>query len=101
MKNLFNTLGLARDGEQSEVIIDSESVKLERLVSFGHPTPEGFWYDQQQTEWVALIKGEAELAYADGRTVKMKAGDHLTIAPHVVHRVSSVSDDAVWLALFI
>ena len=101
MKNLFDTQGLSSHEEQFEDILSNSHLKLERIVSFGHPTPIGEWYDQEETEWVALLKGMATLLYKDGSIVEMKEGDALMIPPHVQHRVERVSEDAVWLALFI
>lgn len=101
IRNLFAADGLDRDAEQTEVLLARGAITLERLVSFAHPTPAGEWYDQSQTEWVALIRGVAVLVYDDGGRVELSAGDHLTIPPRVRHRVESVSEDAVWLALFL
>ncbi len=101
MGNLFDIKGLSADAEQFEELLSNTHIKLERIVSFGHPTPQGEWYDQDETEWVALIKGSATLVYKDGLTTEMKAGDTLLIPPHLQHRVESVSEDAVWLGLFI
>ena len=101
MKNLFDISGLSADEEQFENVLENNHLKLERIVSFGHPTPNGEWYNQEETEWVTLLKGNATLLYKDGATVEMSEGDTLMIPSHVQHRVESVSEDAIWLALFI
>jgi cupin 2 domain-containing protein len=73
--------------------------KLERIVSFGQASPEEFWYDQAHTEWVLLLQGSATLEFAEEPPVHLKPGDHLILPAHKRHRVSAVSEDAIWLAL--
>ena len=72
--------------------------RLERILSFGQVTPEGEWYDQAWSEWVAVIRGMAILAYEEGPPVTLRAGDHLVIPPNKRHRVTFTSDDCFWLA---
>lgn len=36
-------------------------VRVERIVSQGHVTPPGQWYDQDWDEWVSLLSGAARL----------------------------------------
>jgi len=81
------------------MLAETESVRIECIVSNGQSSPEGFWYDQTENEWVLLLKGAASLKYADGSVAAMKPGDHLRIPAHTRHRVESVSEDAVWLAV--
>ncbi len=99
--NLYDISALANDKEHFEEILKDGTVLIERITSFGHPTPKGEWYDQEQREWVALIEGTATLLFKDGATVEMAKGDHIIIEPHQVHRVEEVSSDAIWLAIFI
>ena len=99
--NIYDTKALTGDKEHFEEILNDGTVKIERIISFGHPTPKGEWYDQEQREWVALIEGTATLLFKDGTTVELTKGDHIIIEPHQVHRVENVSDDAIWLAVFI
>lgn len=93
------------DEEFLEVLEDLENLsglRVERIVSEGHASPEGFWYDQGDPEWVALIQGAAELEFEDGRRRPLKAGDWLTIPAHERHRVAYTSSDppCVWIAVF-
>ncbi|MDF1756006.1 MAG: cupin domain-containing protein [Verrucomicrobiales bacterium] len=46
-----------------------------------------------------MIQGKAVLEFDDGESLPLTAGDALTIPAHLRHRVASVSQDAVWLAL--
>ncbi|MGH8427200.1 MAG: cupin domain-containing protein [Gammaproteobacteria bacterium] len=78
-------------------------VKIERIVSKGQRSEPGFWYDQEQNEWVVLIRGEAELRFEDGnRSVRLTAGMHVNIPAHTRHRVEWTKQDEVtiWLAVF-
>ena len=76
-------------------------VRIERIVSHGQASPEDFWYDQAQAEWVMVVQGAARLAFADGE-VALAAGDWLTIPAHCRHRVAwtAPDQDTVWLAVF-
>ena len=87
MKNLFDTQDLSINQEQFEDILSNSHLKLESIVSFGHPTPQGEWYDQDEPEWVPLLKGTATLLSKDGSKVEMGDGYALPITPPVQRRV--------------
>jgi cupin 2 domain-containing protein len=75
-------------------------VRVERIVSRGHASPPGFWYDQPQAEWVLLLQGEAELAFEDEPAPRrLKAGNFVDITPHRRHRVVSTATLTLWLAV--
>ncbi len=46
---------------------------IERIVSQGHRSPDGFWYDQKENEFVVLIAGAARLAF-EGPAEVMEMG---------------------------
>ncbi len=83
------------------VLAECGPVRIERIVSDGHASPEGFWYDQPENEWVLLLSGSATLDIA-GESVALKPGDHLLIPAHQRHRVeaTAVGEITVWLAVF-
>ncbi len=85
--------------EEFHSLLEGKSFRLEQIVSHGECSPPGFWYDQEQEEWVTLLRGEATLAYDDGTQQSLQSGDAVLIPAHRRHRVESVSCDAVWLAL--
>jgi cupin 2 domain-containing protein len=85
--------------EEFRQLLQGKSFRLEHIVSHGECSPPGFWYDQEEEEWVALLRGEATLAYDDETTQSLLPGDAVLIPAHRRHRVASVSPDAVWLAL--
>lgn len=52
MKNLLEDIPAATAEEQVKELLRLPHVRVERIVSQGHCSPEGFWYDQAETEWV-------------------------------------------------
>ena len=102
MASLFDNIPVDLPDELFETICFSSNVKIERIVSKGHCSPEGFWYDQKQNEFVVVIQGSACLKFA-GRdeTVSLTAGDYVNIASHVKHRVewTDSSCETIWLAV--
>jgi cupin 2 domain-containing protein len=83
-----------------EILLITETIRLERIISKGHATLRGEWYDQLQDEWVALLQGEARLAFDDGVLQTMHAGDWAFISAHRRHRVefTSIDPPCIWLA---
>ena len=88
--------------ETFDQLLKGKQFRLERIVSGGQSTPEEQWYDQDQDEWVLLLKGEARLQFKnDNSEMILKPGDHVSIPAHCLHRVNqtSVTESTVWLAL--
>jgi cupin 2 domain-containing protein len=100
-QSLFSDLGCSGTEETFTTLFEKAGVKIERIDSHGQASPEGFWYDQPQDEWVLLVKGDADLEIADQPPLTLKAGDHVLILGHVRHRVASTSADALWLAVHV
>ena len=102
--NLFADLPADLPEELVEVLAEGAgSVRIERIVSHGHSSPDGFWYDQEVREWVVLLRGSAVLRFEDlERPVELIPGDWLEIAAHRRHRVESTNtvEPTVWLAVF-
>jgi cupin 2 domain-containing protein len=99
--NLFTELPPHTPGELIATLLEAAGVRIERIVSHGHASPEGYWYDQEEHEWVLVVRGAARLRFEDG-TVEMWPGDHITIPAHQRHRVEWTTPDepTVWLAVF-
>jgi cupin 2 domain-containing protein len=101
--NLYDELPLTPEAEERfETLLEKPGVRIERIVSTGQASPPGFWFDQEQAEWVVLLQGSAGLRFADEDEVReLKPGDWLHIAPHRRHRVEWTSADrvTVWLAV--
>ncbi len=101
--NLFAALPRApENGERFETLLATPGVRIERIVSTGQASPPGFWYDQPQAEWVALLQGAAALRFADEEhAIELAPGDCFYIAPHRRHRVdrTAAGQPTVWLAV--
>ncbi|MDG3006009.1 cupin domain-containing protein [Paludisphaera mucosa] len=103
MENLFSPLPGDLAGEFFEPLAGTRRTRVERIVSRGHASPEGFWYDQDEHEFVVVLRGAARLRFeGPEEVVAMGPGDHLTIAAHRRHRVDWTTPDepTVWLAVF-
>ena len=94
--NLFANLPSSAQ-EEIQILLQSGPVRIERIVSNGEASPQGFWYDQDQEEWVVLLRGTATLEFQGNPDRLLGAGDYLLIPAHTKHRVSAVSEDAIWL----
>ena len=90
------------DEEIFEELLRTPSFRMERIVSSGHASPPGFWYDQEEDEWVALLQGEAVLEFDDGSAETLRSGDWVFLPAHIRHRVASTSLEppCIWLAVF-
>lgn len=99
--NIFATLPDNLPEELFETLIDGKTLKMERIVSRGHITAKGEWYDQPWHEWVLVLQGEADLSYVDGVTARLQAGDYVNIPAHTRHRVdwTPPGTNTVWLAI--
>ena len=102
MKNLFESIPAELPDELMEPLLDSGDVRIERIVSHGHSSPDDFWYDQDQPEWVVVLRGAATLRFEEqDEPVEMKAGDFMHIPSHARHRVEWTTTDepTIWLAV--
>ena len=90
---------MATSKELFETLLETKSIKIERITSKGEVTAEGEWYDQEDDEFVILSEGEAILEFED-KTITLQKGDYLLIKAHQRHRVSYTSDNALWIAIF-
>ena len=102
-KNIFDDIPTSLPEEIIEVLANKGSVRIERIISKGHASPEGFWYNQKEDELVLLLSGSAELLFADeDRVVELLPGDYILIPSHQRHRVMATDPDeeSVWLAIY-
>ena len=100
--NLFNALPKHPATEIFDDLVRSSTVRIERIVSKGHRSPETGWYDQDEHEWVIVMQGKATLAFDDGSVCHLSEGDYINIPAHTKHKVSWTDPDnlTVWLAVF-
>jgi cupin 2 domain-containing protein len=98
--NVFDGLPAHLPNELFTTLLEAAHVRVERIVSRGHASPPGFWYDQEQSEWVVLLRGAAKLCFED-ETLALQPGDCVNIAAHRKHRVEWTTPDepTIWLAV--
>lgn len=102
MNNIFASIPDEFNEEIVEALLSKERFRIERILSKGQASPRRFWYDQDEHEWVMVLKGAAEIVFKDGRRIRLESGDYLDIPAHEKHRVSWTDPDqaTVWLAVF-
>ena len=99
MANILSNIPNKIENELIETLIESENCKIERIISKEHITPKGKWYDQNENEFVIVVKGEADLLIKD-KLVHMKEGDYINIPAHTKHRVEKTDKETIWLSVF-
>jgi len=101
--NLLRDLPDAGAAEIVERLAGGAAMRIERIVSLGQASPPGFWYDQDEAEFVVVLAGAARLRFADEDAPRaLGPGDHVDIAAHRRHRVDWTDPrmPTVWLAVF-
>jgi cupin 2 domain-containing protein len=101
--NLLADLPDASRAEITEILATGRDLRIERIVSRGQGSPSGFWYDQDEHEWVAVLAGSAVLILRmPDERLTLGPGDHALIPAHRPHRIETTAPDTetVWLAVF-
>jgi cupin 2 domain-containing protein len=100
--NLFSSIQ-SNTGEESFLeLLRGKGLHIERIVSRGHRSPDGFWYDQPWNEWVLVLKGAARLEIeGQDRRICLDEGGYCLLPAHLRHRVEWTAEDreTVWLAV--
>ncbi|EYS98326.1 cupin [Cupriavidus sp. SK-4] len=100
--NLLADVPAGSAQELFQPLLERPGLRIERIVSNGQASPEGFWYDSAEAEWVLLVSGSAAIEI-EGQSGQhpMKPGDWLHLPAHCRHRVSwtDASQPSVWLAV--
>jgi cupin 2 domain-containing protein len=100
--NIFAGIPATLPGELFETLLQNPTIRIERIVSKGHITPDDTWYDQDCGEWVLLVQGKAALLFEDSaEPVELRGGDYLFIPAHRKHRVTWTDprQESIWLAI--
>ncbi len=100
--NLFADIGPAGADETVATLAERPGAAVERIVSTGQASPEGFWYDQDWTEWVVVLAGEAALRIeGEAAPRTLRPGDWLELPAGLRHRVDWTASHrpTVWLAV--
>lgn len=100
--NLLTDLPPALPEELLEELFRGRSFRVERIVSHGHASPHGFWYEQAEHEWVLVLSGAARLRLEGEEPVELMAGGCVNIPAHQRHRVEWTDPQrpTVWLAIY-
>lgn len=99
--NLFADLPPEGAAEEAfATLLAAPGVRIERIVSRGQMSSPGFWYDQDEDEWVAVLTGAATLRFEETlEPLNLAPGDHVLIQAHRRHRVEATADPTIWLAV--
>jgi cupin 2 domain-containing protein len=99
--NLFAEIPDDLPEELFQTLLRAPGLRIERIVSMGHASPEGFWYDQDTDEWVLLLKGAARLAFEGDEPIDLLPGAFVNIPAHRRHRVewTDPAGPTIWLAI--
>ena len=100
-KSIFAASENTAAPEDFATLIETNAVRIERIVSHSHSSPPGFWYDQAEDEWVMIVQGSADLEFSNGEIVELHEGDYLFIPRHIQHRVARTSETTIWLAVHV
>ncbi len=101
--NLFADVPERVREELFQELAGGPRARIERIVSEGQASPEGFWFDQAENEWVLLLQGSAALRFEGWEEeIVLGLGDWIDIPAHKKHRVewTDPKQKTVWLAVF-
>ena len=101
LENLFADIPDELPEELIRSLLSRPGLRIERIVSLGHASPEGFWYDQKDGEWVLLLKGAARLRFEGEEPIELRPGSFVNIPARRRHRVewTDPGEPTVWLAV--
>ena len=101
--NFFQDIPAEFPNELVEQVAGTPAVRIDRIVSQGHASPPGFWYDQDEHEWVMVLSGQAQIKL-EGKNmpIHLLPGDTLHLPAHTKHRVESTDplQPTIWLAVY-
>jgi len=95
--NLYTLQNPKADAEHFATLHQTKNLKIEAIRS--HLLHPGEVYNQDQDEWVILIRGDAQLRVAQ-KIIELKEGESIFLPKHTEHQVLSTSQDALWLGVF-
>ena len=105
MMNAQNVLESIPDQLPQELLttlLQADNLRIERIVSQGQVSAPGFWYDQDEHEWVIVLEGHAAVQFeGDAELMALQRGSYLKIPAHARHRVAwtDPNERTVWLAI--
>ena len=99
--NLLTNVPARQAEEFCETLLAAAAIRIERIVSWGQSSPDGFWYDQPWPEWVLLLEGAARLRFEGEAPLDLSPGSFVAIPAHKRHRVEWTMPETptIWLAI--
>ncbi|MBV8268527.1 MAG: cupin domain-containing protein [Planctomycetaceae bacterium] len=99
--DLFTDFPAELPEEFIQTLLSTPTFRIERIVSRGNSSPEGFWYDQEAHEWVLLLEGAARLTFEGERPFDLRPGSFVNIPAHRRHRVewTDPTRPTIWLVI--
>ena len=94
--NLFKH-SIPEFGEDFYTLFEDNNLKISKIVSSNKLEKKE--YCQKESEFVALLDGEATLEI-EGKEITLKKGDTLYIPSFTKHKVLKTSNGALWLAIY-
>ena len=101
LTNLFAEIPGDLPEEVIQPLLSTHGLRIERIISLGHASPEGFWYDQDAHQWVLLLKGAARLRFEGEESIDLRPGSFINIPAHWLHRVewTDPHEPTIWFAV--
>jgi cupin 2 domain-containing protein len=100
--NIFADIPRKLADEQFVELLSTPNIRIERIVSTGHASSPGHFYDLDRAEWVMVTQGSAKVLFEGEAAPRLLGpGDYLNIPPHARHRVewTDPARPTVWLAI--
>ncbi len=100
--NIFELIPKEINDELFEDIISNDNVRIERIISKGHISPELGWYDQSENEWIIILQGAAKIEFENKSVTDLVCGSYLNIPAHCKHKVAwtDPTTETIWLAIY-
>ena len=101
-QNFFSNIPKNLTDEIIETILTNKNIRIERIISKGQSSPEDFWYDQTENEWILVLEGKAIIKFEDESIITLHKGDYLLIPANKKHRVewTDPKQHTIWLSIF-
>lgn len=101
-QNFFSNIPENLSEEIIETILTHNNIRIERIISKGQSSPEDFWYDQTENEWILVLAGKAMIKFEDESIITLHKSDYLLIPANQKHRVEWTDPEqhTIWLAIF-
>ena len=102
MDNLFENIPDNLPAEHFTDLVQEANIRIERIVSLGHTSPESGWYNQAENEWVMVLEGSGTILFENGGEHVLNKGDYLNIPAYTKHKVTRTDPKnlTIWLAVF-